>query len=199
MLRSALAAVVVGIGVMAGGVAAAWTDPAGRVIFDAPRGWAVQAQDTAQVTYVITATGAAECHIVAQPNALEGRDAQRVIDVMNDDAQFDNSAWERITNGLFAPIFPGNSASVISTSKDTSEFWPIRRAEIQGPERVVHVTMQARPGTDILSACMTFGGSTPTATFEALVRSLRHPNDANWETSAPTPAPGASSEPAPGG
>jgi hypothetical protein len=191
MLRTALAAAVVSVGLFAGGVAMAWTDPAGRVNFDPPRGWTVQPQNATQITYVITATGAAECHVVAQPNGFDDRTPQSIIDASNDDARFDAATWTRIANGLFAPVFRDNSANVVSTAKDASGFWPIQTAQIEGPDGVAHVTMQSRPGVDILSACLTFNGAPPTATFNALILSISHPNDEQWEAMPPEAAPAA--------
>lgn len=193
MRRSALAAAVMCIGLSLGGVAAAeWTDPVGRVIFDAPRGWAVQRQNTTALTYVIVATGAAECHIVAQPNGLDDRPVDRIREAAAEDTRFDAATWQRVLNGVFQSVFPNNAATVTSTSKDTSGFWPIQRAEVQGGERPVHATMQLRPGVDILTVCMTFDGPDQVNTFDALVRSVRHPNDPTWSAPAepalaPTP------------
>lgn len=192
MLRSALAAVALSVGLGAGGVAAAWTDPAGRIEFNAPSGWVVQPQNAGEVTYVITATGVAECHVVAQTNPLAERTINDLRQATDNDEAYDNATWTRIVSALFAPIFRDGVVNIVSTSKDASGPWIVRHAEVQGSEQAARVTMQSRPGFDMLSACMSFGGTPPTATFEALEQSIRHPNDATWEAAAAAePAPEA--------
>lgn len=198
MRVTALAAAAVCIGLLAGGVAAAqtWTDPQGRVVFDAPRGWATQRENVDTLTYVITATGAAECHVVSQPNGNEGRAANLVRNAGAEDSRFTADTWQRVLNALFPSVFTGNSASVISTSKETTGFWPIQRAEVQGPERVVHASMQIRPGFDLITACMTFSGTDSAERYDAFIRSVRHPNDATWQAEAAAAAPAPAPAPA---
>jgi hypothetical protein len=194
MRALALAAVAVCIGMTMGGVASArtWNDPAGRVTFDAPAGW-VTSPDTRVdgFTYVITGNANNECHVVAFLNANTASTPPARIKVVGaDPTRFTNESWTTTLNQI-QRVFPGNSAHVNSTSADTSQFWPIQRAEVQGPERVVHAAMTIRPGVEIVTLCMTYDGAEPTATYDAFIRSVGHPNDATWQAAAeaaPVPA-----------
>ncbi len=194
MRVTALAAAAVCIGLLAGGVAAArvWNDPNGRVTFDAPNGWATSPENNASLTYVITGNANNECHVVATPNAGTSRaTAAQIRAASAEDARFGNETWTRVLNGI-PTVFPGNSANVQSRSLDSSGAWPIQRAEVQGPERLVHAAMQLRPGFDIITLCMTYGGADRTDLYDAFIHSVGHPNDAQWAaeaTAAPAPAP----------
>jgi hypothetical protein len=192
-----------------GGVAAAreWTDPAGRLKFDAPNGW-VTTQERGQnagdtFTYVISGTANNECHFLAQPNPGTASAApENVRRSAADPARFDTATWTRSLNGITS-VFPGDSASILSTSLDSSGFWPVQRAEAQSPRRLVHASIQLRPGFDLITLCMTYDGADPVDLYNTVSRSVGHPNDAAFqaaaeaataaaaaaETAAPAPAP----------
>lgn len=179
----ALAAIIGGLTL--GGVAQArtWTDAAGRFTFDAPNGWATSqergggASDT--FTYVITGNANNECHIIATPNpnttAAQPEATRRTV---ADPNRINAAFWASAVSQANA-VFRAGPREVLSTSLDTSGFWPIARAEIQG-ERLVHASMQLRPGVDIITYCMTYGGADPVQLYETVTRSVSHPNDATW-------------------
>jgi hypothetical protein len=183
MRASALVAAAL---VFAAGSAAAetWTDPAGRLSFDKPSGWSVSQENMPNVTYVVAGTADNECHIIAIPRdqlaSAAARDIQRAG---ADDAQFGPDTWAQRANAI-PSIFPNNSANVLSRSSETDRVWPIQRAEIQAPERLVHAAVQVRPGVELLTFCQTYEGDDPTATYDSVIRSVGHPNDATWQAQA---------------
>ncbi len=189
------------VGMTLGGVAAAreWTDPAGRLRFDAPNGWTTTQERGAAVgdtfTYVISGTANNECHFLAQPNAgTASASVDAVRRAAQEPARFGAEFWTTTLNGV-ASVFPGNSATVNSTSMETDGRWPIQRAEATSPRRPVHAALQLRPGFDLITLCMTYDGSDPVEVYNNVIRSVGHPNDAAFEAAAtpaaptPTPAP----------
>ncbi len=188
MRRIALALFFAGLSL--GGIAEArvWTDPSGRLVFDAPAGWVTSQERGASpsdaYSYVISGTANNECHFVSQPSpGLASATAFQVRRAAGEDAQFGPEFWTSTANGMPA-IFPGNSAQVLSRSLDTSGFWPIQRAEIQSPERLVHASIQLRPGMNLLAMCMTYGGADPVDLYTTVSRSVGHPNDATFQADA---------------
>lgn len=179
MRTLALAAIVGVAGLAFGGVAAAqpYADPNGRITFDKPAGWTVSVEHSADFSYIIAGNANNECQFVAQPNSHSANanpwDVRRTG---GEDTQFQESNWLALANSV-RPIFPGNSARFVSRSLDSSSYWPVQRAELQSPDRVVHAGMQTRPGMDLIGFCMTYGGDDPVATYDAVLRSMGHPGD----------------------
>ncbi|PZO55896.1 MAG: hypothetical protein DCF16_00720 [Alphaproteobacteria bacterium] len=174
---------------MAGGSAAAeqWNDPAGRVSFDAPRGWVVEVRRANPDTIVIAGNADNECFVLAVPNSgTRSASAARVI--AGNTAPLSNSAWSALANAA-TPVFPEGNARVVSQSVDTSGLWPVQRAELSGAARPVTALMVSRPGIEITALCWTYGGPDATATYEAFFRSLSHPNDAEWAAAAQAAQP----------
>lgn len=191
MRARALTAVAVCLGLMVGvAYAAPWNDPHGRITFNAPAGWSTSASrraDQNAMTYVISGTANNECHVLAVPNATTANNSPANVRTNSaDSTRFTNEVWAQSLN-RFTDVFPNNSAQVQSTSVDTSGFWPIQRAEVQSPERIVHAAMTFRPGFEIVIMCMTYGGADRTEVYDAFIRSVGHPNDAAWQA-APAPA-----------
>jgi len=193
MRKSALVAAVMCIGMMAGGAASAeqWNDPAGRVSFNAPRGWIVEVRRANPDTIVIAGNADNECYVLAVPNSgTRGASVARVI--AGNTGPLSNSAWQGLANAV-SPMFPEGNARVVSQSVDTSGLWPQQRAELSGAERPITAVMTSRPGIEITALCWTYGGPDASATYNAFFASLAHPNDAQWAAeaaaAAPTPAP----------
>ncbi|HVK81470.1 MAG TPA: hypothetical protein VM915_12745 [Verrucomicrobiae bacterium] len=208
MRAIAVAAALVGVCVAGGAVAREWVDPAGRVKFDAPNGWATtqergqNAGDT--FTYVISGNANNECHIIGQAN--NGTASASVANVRRagaDPARFTTEFWTTTLNGI-PNVFPASSATVTSTTIETNGAWPIQRAEATSSRRPVHAAMQLRPGFDLITLCMTYDGAEPIAVYDQVIRSVSHPNDAAFQTQAdaeaaapPAAAPEAAPAPAP--
>ncbi len=78
------------------------------------------------------------------------------------------------------PDHPPDAA--IRTYVDTSDAWPIQRAVISGPDLVINVAAQQRPGSNIAAACWTHQttNSDAAAFADTVLGSMRHPRDAEW-------------------
>jgi hypothetical protein len=169
-----------------------WNDPNGRVSFDAPRGWVMEVRLADPQTIVLAGSANNECYILGTPNPGTANASADRIRRLTDPLAAD--AWLTVANSL-VPMFPERNASLVSQSVDTSGFWPIQRAEFTGGARGVIAAVTSRPGIDLMAFCWTYAGGDATATYEALFRSLSHPNEAEWRASAeqaranPAPAP----------
>lgn len=188
MRMIALAAAFAGLSLVGTAEARVWTDPAGRLVFEAPNNWVTTQERGANpadaYSYVITGTANNECQVVSQANpGLATATADTVRRAAADETRFTPEFWATTGNGM-PQIFPGSSAQVLSTSLDSSGFWPIQRAEIQSPERLVHASIQLRPGFNLIAMCMTYGGADPVDLYTTVSRSVAHPNDATFRADA---------------
>ncbi len=192
-------AAIAGLGLAAvTGAASArvWTDPAGRLTFDAPAGWTVEQQQAPDFTYVLAFTADRECHLIAMPGpGTAAASPGRVRAAAADAARFNQEQWIRVANSV-PPAFPDDSAVFVSQSTETSQFWPIQRAELRNAERVVHGAIQIRPGIELWTFCMSFGGSDAASNFDGVIRSVGTPNDAALQTAAEAEAPAPAPAPA---
>lgn len=196
-LVALVAATALGLALAAGAAEAkTFTDPQGRVIVDAPNNWAMQDASSPDHTITRLNIGIAnyECDVVAFANPnLANVPVRQVFRTAQNDAQFTAQVWTNAANAI-TDVFPGNSANVTAVSVEHDhQPWPILRAEITSPNntslaggKVVHAAMQLRPGLEIYTYCMTFGGAEPTAAFDALIHSVRNANDAQWSTQLTT-------------
>ena len=175
-----------GLTIAGAAYARVWTDPGGRMTFDAPNGWATTVERTSspENVYVISGSASNECHFVSQPSpSTATASADQVRQAGLDESRFQQDFWLQTATGM-PQLFPGGSAQFVSRSLDTSGFWPIQRADLQSPERLIHMTLQLRPGITLMTMCMTYSGGDPVAQYETVSRSLGHPNDAAWRTEA---------------
>lgn len=199
LVRTTIIGGLAAMALMAGtALAEPWNDPNGRVSFEAPRGWVMEVRRASPGTIVLAGSANNECYVLATPNSATANASadrsRRATDPIAADA------WVATANSI-SPMFPGRNASLTNQSVDTSGFWPIQRAEFGGGSRPVVAGLTSRPGIDLMAFCWTYAGGDASATYEALVRSLSHPNDAQWRASAeqaeaeraaraaPTPAP----------
>ena len=181
---AAIAALALAAGT-AGASARTWTDPAGRVSFEAPDGWSVNPERPPNMTYVVAGIANYECHVLAIPRENSASSSPQAIrNTAANDATFTPEIWTQLTSGLTS-VFRDGAVQVLSRSSEKDgRFWPIQRAELQGSERPVHAAMQMRPGLDLLTLCQTYEGDEPTAAFDALIRSIATPNDAALQAQA---------------
>lgn len=168
------------------GTAAAWTDPAGNLTVETPRGWTVRPQQAQGATVVLAFTPSSDCYFFSVPNAASANSS--VNAARNTNAPLSAEAWVQATQGV-PDLFSGGAPTVTSQSVDTSGFWPIQRAQLQSGSRTVHAALGVRPGFELRGFC-----SGSEANYDAILNSLAHPNDATWQSSAPaapatTPAP----------
>lgn len=182
MRKFALAAAL-GVGLTVGvAQAEQWTDPNGRVTFDKPSGWQAETagSQTAQ-TIVLLFNASNDCYVFAAPNAAtagSSADAAR-----NTRDPLSASAWQTAAGAIRDFFPPGSTPTVTSQTVDTSGFWPVQRAQLQGPSRTVFGAVQARPGFELRAFCSSTSGAESPA-FAQIFNSLSHPNDATWRAQA---------------
>lgn len=179
-MRTLALAAVFGVGLLAGGVAAAeqYNDPHGRLTFNTPAGWRVQPQNAGAQTAVLAFNAQNDCFFFGADNpttATSSADAAR-----NTRDPITPQAWVSYA----APIrdfFEGTPPTLVSQSVDTSGFWPVQRAELRGPSKTVYGAVLIRPGVEVRAFC---SGSPNAAAYDAIFASLAHPNDATWQQQA---------------
>ena len=182
MRAIALAAIV---GAALTGVAAAetWNDPNGRVSFNKPSGWGVEtAGSTGTQTAVLTFNASNDCYIFGLTNpASADRSAN---DARNATAAMTPEQWATAASAgqMRRDFFPSGASAPVSTSVDTSGFWPVQRAQFQGA-RTVYAAIETRPGFELRAFCAPTSGQS-SAAFEGILTSLGHPNDAAWQGQA---------------
>lgn len=179
MRKLALAAVL-GVGLVAGGVAWAeqWTDPNGRLTFNAPSGWRVQPRNAGGQTAVLAFNASNDCYFFGADNP--GSASSSAEAALNTRDQIPAATWVTYA----APIrdfFEGSQPTLVSQSVDTSGAWPVQRAELRGPTKTVYGAVLIRPGVEIRAFC---AGGTSAAAYDSIFGSLSHPNDATWLAAA---------------
>lgn len=197
-MRNLALAAVVGVGLAAGGVASArpWSDPNGRVTFDTPSSWVMSVERSEGQTIVVAGDANNECYVFAVPNpGTASASVAAAIRTAGNDSQFGEPQWLTMANGV-TPMFPNQSAQLVSRSVEPGNPWPIQRASLNSPQRPVLAAFQLRPGMDLMAFCWSYGGSDATAIFDNFFRSISHPNDAQWaaEAASASAAPAQSAE-----
>ncbi len=175
MRKLALAAAI-GIGLTLGGVAFAeqWTDPNGRLTVNLPAGWRARPQDAGSATALLAFNAANDCYFFGVPNPASANATPRAAKLTT--TPIEASAWVTAGNAI-SDFFPNNSAQLVSSSVDTSGFWPVQRAELRGPDKTVYGAIEVRPGVELRAFC---SGASSASAYEAIFASLGHPNDAAW-------------------
>ncbi|MCX7357921.1 MAG: hypothetical protein NT015_07255 [Alphaproteobacteria bacterium] len=181
-MRTLALAAIFGVGLLAGGVAAAepYSDPHGRLTFNAPAGWRVQPQNAGGQTAVLAFNAQNDCFFFGADNAAtatSSADAAR-----NTRDPITPQAWVTYATPI-RDFFEGTPPTLVSQSVDTSGFWPVQRAELRGPSKTVYGAVLIRPGVEIRAFC---SGATSAAAYDAIFASLAHPNDAAWQQAAET-------------
>lgn len=187
-MRALALAAVIGVGLALGAAEAReYRDPAGRIVFDAPANWPVTVEAASPgVTFLIAGNDDNECRFVATTNTGTANSAAYDIwRTARNDAQFTEAFWLERANAQ-QRIFPNNSAVLVSHSRDDTGFWSMQRAELNSPTRSlkVYAGLQVRPGVDLLAFCVNYDGDPPVATFDSVLRSMRHADDATFRASA---------------
>jgi hypothetical protein len=179
-MRTLALAAAIGIGLTAGGIAFAeqFTDPNGRLTFNAPSGWRIQPRNATGQTVVLTFNPTNDCYIFGLPNPATASSSPGAV--RNTTTPLSPDAW--VTAARPVPdFFEGAPATLVSQSVDTSGFWPVQRAELRGPSKTVYAAILARPGAEIRAFC---SGATSASAYDAIFSSLGHPNDATWQQTA---------------
>lgn len=179
-MRALALAAIFGVGLLAGGVAAAeqFSDPNGRLTFNTPAGWRVQPQNASGQTAVLAFNAQNDCYFFGADNAATANSSAEAAHNTRD--PIDPTAWVTYA----APIrdfFNGSPPTLVTQSVDTSGFWAVQRAELRGPTKTVYGAVLIRPGVEIRAFC---SGATSASTYDSIFASLAHPNDATWQQAA---------------
>ncbi|MBL8548517.1 MAG: hypothetical protein JNJ73_00925 [Hyphomonadaceae bacterium] len=161
----------------------AWNDPAGRLSFQHPPAWPVDAQRgaAADTTQMISGTANEECQFFSLTRAEWAAHSADTMRRSMETTPIGNDAWQATAASI--RLFR-NQAVVQSTSADTSGFWPIQRAVIQSGEHTVLGGYQRRPGLEIWTFCLSYSGPDRADTFNRVISSVGTPRDAEWRTQA---------------
>ena len=179
MRKLALAAAL-SVGLVAGGVASAeqYTDPAGRLTFNAPAGWRVQPRGASGQTAVLAFNASNDCYFFGADNpATANSSAEAAINTRD---PITPQAWVTYASPI-RDFFEGSPATLVSQTVDTSGAWAVQRAELRGPSKTVYGAVLIRPGVEIRAFC---AGGNSAAAYDSIFASLAHPNDAAWQQAA---------------
>lgn len=179
-MRTLALAAVCGVGLFVSGVAAAeqFTDPNGRLTFNAPSGWRVQPQNAGTQTAVLAFNAANDCYFFGADNAATAGSTAEAAHNTRDPIAAE--AWVRYASPI-RDFFNGAPATLVSQSVDTSGFWAVQRAELRGPSKTVYGAVLIRPGVEIRAFC---SGAASASAYDSIFASLAHPNDAAWQQTA---------------
>lgn len=174
MRMLALAAVFIGAGMA--GVAAANPYSDANLTFTTPNGWNVERLGADSSAGVLSFNASNDCFFFSIPNpGSAGSSAAAARNTTEPMSQADWTAAANVAQ-MRRDFFP-SGATVVSSSVDTSGFWPVQRAQLQG-SKTVQAAIQVRPGFELRAFC---AGN---ANFDAIFASVGHPNDATWRGQA---------------
>jgi hypothetical protein len=174
-----------------------WTDA--RLVMEIPNsgGWSEvdgSRQSVQDRVYVETAAPDDDCafySVAAQiANAAVARSA------ITEDSRFTPEYLQQVAT-MFPRITP-EGATVSEQTMDMSGPWPIRRVTFRAGDSVSHAAIQWRPGLQLIAMCARYqGAASNSSRYDAIFRSIGHPNDAAWLAEAQnTAAAPAAAEPA---
>lgn len=177
------AAAVALVGAFAAPAAAeTWTHPTGLYSFDPPAGWPVDTprqQPTGDAVLNIAGTANNECSFLVMRRP-QWSDAHPLAIRRAGRTPYTAEQWAAIAQNMMQQP----AAEVTATSVDESGFWPIQRAQIQGPDGPVHAGVQIRPGVELWAYCQSYDGRDQPALYEQVIRSVGTPRDAEWRAAA---------------
>ncbi len=179
-MRTIALAAIFGVGLMAGGVAAAepYNDPAGRFTVNTPSGWRIQPQNASGQSVVLAFNATNDCYFFGVPNPATANSSPEAVH--NTQTALTPDAW--VTAGTpVRDFFEGSPPTLVSQSVDTSGFWPVQRAEMRGPSKTVYAAILNRPGVEIRAFC---AGAASASAYDLIFSTLGHPNDAAWQQAA---------------
>ena len=179
-MRTIALAAICGVGLLAGGVAAAdpYNDPAGRFTVNTPAGWRVQPRNATGQSVVLAFNATNDCYFFGVPNPNTAASSPEAVH--NTQTALTPDAW--VTAGTpVRDFFEGSPPTLVTQSVDTSGFWPVQRAELRGPSKTVYAAILTRPGVEIRAFC---AGASSASAYDSVFSSLGHPNDAAWQQAA---------------
>jgi len=175
-MRALALAAVIGAGMTFGGVAVANPYSDANLTFATPNGWNVERLGADSSMGVLSFNASNDCFFFSIPNpASAGSSAEAA---RNTDDLLPNADWVAAAGvaQMRRDFFP-SGATVVSSSVDTSGFWPVQRAQLQGA-KTVQAAIQVRPGYELRAFC------SGNADFNAIFATVAHPNDATWRQQA---------------
>ncbi len=179
-MRTIALAAIFGVGLLAGGVAAAdpYSDPAGRFTVNTPAGWRIQPRNATGQSVVLAFNATNDCYFFGVPNPNTANSTPEAVH--NTQTALTPEAW--VTAGTpVRDFFEGSPPTLVTQSVDTSGFWPVQRAELRGPGKTVYAAILTRPGVEIRAFC---SGANSASAYDTVFSSLGHPNDAAWQQAA---------------
>lgn len=199
MRKLALAATIA-LGVVAiasPSLARPWADARLQLEVPASGNWTVvdgSHQTTPDRSYVEIAAPDDDCAFYSANAQIANASVARTA--MSEDARFSPQYLQQVAT-MFPRIVPAG-ATVTSNTVDTSGAWPIRRISYRAGDQVAHAAIQWRPGLQLISACARYQGAASEASrYDAIFRSVAHPNDATWLAEAQSAAAQPQAAPAP--
>lgn len=182
MRKLALAATIA-LGVVAiasPSLARPWADARLQLEVPASGNWTVvdgSHQTTSDRSYVEIAAPDDDCAFYSADAQIANAHVARTA--MSEDARFSAQYLQQVAT-MFPRIIPAG-ATVTSNTVETSGAWPIRRISYRAGDQVAHAAIQWRPGLQLISACARYQGANSQASrYDAIFRSVGHPNDATW-------------------
>lgn len=154
-----------------------WSDAAGRLAFRYPAEWSIMGAGRTSpppvLRRVFVGGGAFECQIwsISDP-ATASLTADRLKAAFAHPVAADD--WTRLA--LPVDYFNGH-VDVAAQSVDATGAWPIQHADLRGPSAQVRATMQARPGVQLVSMCLSFDGADRSADFARVEASIGLPEE----------------------
>jgi hypothetical protein len=181
-MRCALLAAAITLSFAATASAGPWTDPAGRIVFEAPENWIVAPQPGQDFTYVIAGGGMSECHVFATPQpATAAADADLVQAAGK--VPLESAAWASVA--ARTPWIFNGTPIIAEHSVDDDPFWPVQTARLTlANGRSVYGALQFRPGMELWSFCRSHEGADEVAVFDRIAHSVGAPNDTEIQINA---------------
>jgi hypothetical protein len=147
-----------------------WADPAGRMSFEHPTGWHVNQMQSQTEGALRMLVGAAdfECQIWRLPRSQTV--AQSPDQVRQ---RYGRALSASVWTELVAPLREFQDAPAASDIRvDTATVWPTQHAVVRSGEHAAQVTLQGRPGFELITLCQSFDTVDRSAAFERIASSV---------------------------
>jgi hypothetical protein len=150
-----------------------WIDSTGQLSFRYPMGWTARQMEsqTAGAIRVFVGAGDYECQIWRLPHP---QSANAPADAVRQRYTTPIAAteWGNIVGAL--PDFR-NGATASDVTVDTSGAWPTQHATVRADDHEARVTLQGRPGLELITLCQSFDTQDRTTIFNQIAASVDSP------------------------
>lgn len=150
-----------------------WTHPTGQLSFEHPSTWRVSEMTSQTEGALRVLVGAAdfECQIWRLPRPQTASISADEVRQRYSRPLADNKWTE-----LVAPLREFQDAPAASNiNVDTSGSWPTQHALVRSTEHEARVSIQGRPGFELISLCQSFDTQDRAAVFDQIARSVDAP------------------------